>query len=741
MLDSFIKKFILKDNKPKQGNSMQVEQDIAIDDLKYNFKIYFCKLIKAFLDAENYDDLAEYLYHCIERFQDKNVFGLAPEDKLNLGNLVVTMRGRKYTWFESVDDGENTRKNLKTNIILKDTKILISYCEAFLERNKSLIEQGITIGKTVNNFATMFDLDENEKVIMQFLLDCEMSCESEQMVVNYGGLFSWYDTKHIFKSNIYKILSVFAKPVPKNFDLKGIIQKKERAPFRNCSGYCSEDAITPYWPKIPKIYIDAIVEDNEITFDNIANRFKDNFKKKLSYTDFSNLPQTPVVEKLINQSLYENSVGVNVLFYGLPGTGKTEMVHALAEQNNWKLIVIGEEDGLTPYDRLINLSFAQKFFSNFKHEPIVFLFDEMEDVLRIKPEDMGKNQINRIIENSPFPIFWTSNNVHRFEQSFLRRMTYASKFDIPNKKRRKEIWNKFSDQHNLNLGGSVIENYAQAYHTSPSVIGNVSEIASKVNLQVDETKLVIEDLLTAYNHGQQVSASKDSYIGAYSAYDFELSNTDTDLTMLIDKLRTSGCTNFNACLYGPPGTGKSALGRHLAEQIGMKVVYKKASDLISMWVGESEKNIARAFQEAHEDEALLIFDEADSFLNSRAEAKQSWQITQVNEMLTQMENSRYPFICTTNIIENLDEASMRRFVFKIKFDWLTTDQINAAFKKFFDLDVSVPRNWKLSPGDFVSVKKRANILGTTDKTEIYNLMKTEFELKKLDGSKSIGFLK
>ena len=79
------------------------------------------------------------------------------------------------------------------------------------------------------------------------------------------------------------------------------------------------------------------------------------------------------------------------------------------------------------------------------------------------------------------------------------------------------------------------------------------------------------------------------------------------------------------------------------------------------------QNIAKAFSEAEQKGAILVLDEVDSFLQDRSGAYHSWEVTQVNEMLTQMESFQGIFIATTNFMTNLDKASIRRFDMKIEF--------------------------------------------------------------------------
>jgi transitional endoplasmic reticulum ATPase len=125
-------------------------------------------------------------------------------------------------------------------------------------------------------------------------------------------------------------------------------------------------------------------------------------------------------------------------------------------------------------------------------------------------------------------------------------------------------------------------------------------------------------------------------------FDPALSSADVDLAQLADQVARSPARALSFCLSGPPGTGKSAYARHLAERIDYDVLERRFSDLSSMWLGESEKAIALAFEEAADLRAFLIFDEADSLLRDRFAAHHSWEVTQVNEMLTQMERHPYP---------------------------------------------------------------------------------------------------
>ena len=228
---------------------------------------------------------------------------------------------------------------------------------------------------------------------------------------------------------------------------------------------------------------------------------------------------------------------------------------------------------------------------------------------------------------------------------------------------------------------------------------------------------------------------------ALKKFDPALIRADTDPARLAESLAGSSRRHFSICLQGPPGTGKSLFVRHLADRLGLEVVQKRASDLMSKWVGETEKLIAAAFAEARDSEAFLVFDEADSLLADRRFAVRSWEVSQVNEMLTWMESHPLPFACTTNFGERLDPATLRRFTFKIALDYLSPEQAKAAFRAFF---AQTPSNTvadlaALTPGDFALVRRKAELFDCLrDTQELAKMLRMECEAKP-DYPRSVGF--
>jgi SpoVK/Ycf46/Vps4 family AAA+-type ATPase len=231
-------------------------------------------------------------------------------------------------------------------------------------------------------------------------------------------------------------------------------------------------------------------------------------------------------------------------------------------------------------------------------------------------------------------------------------------------------------------------------------------------------------------------------------YDFNATNTNISLKELTEKLLLSNVLRYGILLYGESGSGKSLWAQYLSQQLGMPFIKKRASDLIGSLVGQSEANIAQAFAEARDKKAVLVIDEADTFLFDRTKASQMYQVGTTNEFLTQMEDHPYPIIMTTNLKDKIDNACFRRFTFKIKFEYMTPENIEAAITTFFKKKITLKEEERdalvyLTAGDFKVAKQKIDILENKKYTR-ENIIKylkqeqTEKNIKKSSTTIRIG---
>lgn len=443
-----------------------------------------------------------------------------------------------------------------------------------------------------------------------------------------------------------------------------------------------------------------------------------------------------VIKKLLKNATKEKTQGVNILLYGPPGTGKTEFAKSLSEACGIQCYTLpdADEKGFcnVQQQKLKHLKIKETLLSNKGNACI--LFDEAEDIMTkdyLSKDGIGKNFLNNLLENTKVPIIWTTNTT-AVDTAFLRRMTYCMEFKELNTKERKVIWKAELNRQGFKIKDKTLNNLVKSYNVPVSVISNAVKCTKLVNGKEKELKGFIESIGDVAIPDYKIEEEKETKID----YNKEYIKTDLNLPLLTNRLVNVKKMNFSMCLYGVPGTGKSYYARYLAKELKLKVICKKASDLIDSYVGQTEKNIARAFEEAKEEKAMLIFDEADSFLLNRMSAKNSWEVTQVNEMLTQMESAEYPFVCTTNLIDSLDEASLRRFTFKVKFDFMGEKEVEKALRNLFKIQKPINID-KLTIGDCMIVKKKAEFLDVTNEDEIIGMLKEEVKVKQVN--ERIGF--
>ncbi len=215
--------------------------------------------------------------------------------------------------------------------------------------------------------------------------------------------------------------------------------------------------------------------------------------------------------------------------------------------------------------------------------------------------------------------------------------------------------------------------------------------------------------------------------------------------------------------YGPPGTGKTLTAHSLSRSLKRQVLSFDCSKILSMYVGESEKNVRKIF-DTYADltiqtktEPILLLNEADQFLASRSAGVGSSADQMHNQMqnifLEQIEKFQGILIDTTNLLENIDAAFSRRFNYKIEFKkpdkeqrlelWKMMLPKNAPFEAGFD--VGQLTHHPLTGGQINLIVKNTAYTVASRENAIFTLGDFEDEIRKekqgsFDNEKSVGFL-
>ena len=365
---------------------------------------------------------------------------------------------------------------------------------------------------------------------------------------------------------------------------------------------------------------------------------------QLKLADYSHINASlEILRPYLRHAATSGRRGVNIFLHGAPGTGKSQLARALADELGCELFEVASEDAdgdpVNGERRLRAFRAAQSFFAQRR---ALIAFDEVEDVFddgdsffgRKSTAQVRKAWINRMLEENPVPTLWLSNSIDGLDPAFIRRFDMVFELPVPPKKQRERIL-----QENCGdlIDACIISRIAEAESLAPAVVAKASSVVRSIRDDLGQMgcasafERLISNTLEAQGHRPIVQNDPNRLP---EIYDPGFIHADADLASVAAGLIATRAGRL--CLYGPPGTGKTAYGRWLAEQLGIPLLIKRASDLMSMWVGENEKNIARAFRQADQDGALLLIDEVDSFLQDRRGAQRGWEVSMVNEMLTQM---------------------------------------------------------------------------------------------------------
>jgi transitional endoplasmic reticulum ATPase len=489
-------------------------------------------------------------------------------------------------------------------------------------------------------------------------------------------------------------------------------------------------------------------------------------KTPLAARDFKHVGETlKLARDYLRSSFCDRSEGANILLWGEPGTGKTEMARYIAQSLRKSLLEVtstdAHGDSLTAPARLDCFRLCQAVTQRSSRSLV--LFDEVEAILSDKnfadwgfgsDNKMSKGLINAVLESSKTPSIWITNTVSGVDPAYLRRFDIVLHMKSPVAATKRRIAKMvFQD---VPLDTAIVDRIAENRALTPAHLQKVSKICLRLGVESSaEAHAVVKQVLNGDLEAirakpLEMPTRREQSEGALP-YRVDSVNCDTDLMHLASSIDKN--SSVRMCFFGPPGTGKTAWARHLARKMGLSLLMKEAADLLGMYVGETERKIVEAFEEAAASKSILLLDEADSFLPDRASASRQWEVSKANQFLTAMEQFQGILICTTNFMTNLDPATLRRFDFKVRFDYLTARDSTTLAMDLLNL-LGTPAGHpakrllgarlaklKVSHGDFAAILRRYAV--TRAKPSVEQLLtdiETEVGFREQANSRPIGFL-
>jgi len=629
----------------------------------------------------------------------------------------LTLTGLPEDWIDDENDDAETRAVRRQHPLLREQR----FAEVLPQHRTALAGQALPPEAPLLRNLTWLGELLNLNLVEQAILAFAVLLDSDRLFKQAIALQNQETPTSLLFTLLAALTGTSVKAVQQALDTHSVLMVTELITIR-IDSVDLEDKLSP------RRDLSAILmlpyPDAEAL---IACFFQHAPRRTLTLANFSHLQRdTEAIVGLLQAALDHPMPGTNLLLYGPPGVGKTEYAAALAAAVQADLYEVNyaDEDGdpIRGTARLGAFNLCQRLLARRKRA--LLLFDEVEDVFERDPlADLfgggrgraagGKAWINRTLENNPVPALWITNDVRSMDPAFLRRFDYAIRFATPPQAVRLTI----AAHHLGNWAGDDdwLERIAAQEHLTPGQLERAAKLARHAgDGDPARQRALVRQALDRSTGllGQRRTPARPV---APTGYDLRYLNTDPPISKLVAALQRQ--PQGLLCFYGPPGTGKSALAQHIAEQLEKPLLIKRASDLLDPYVGGTEQHLATMFEEARQSEAVLVLDEADSFLRDRRSARQSWEVTQVNELLTQMEAFDGLFIATTNFMASLDAASLRRFPWKVRFDYLKPAQRWALFAQEFvrlggalaeaeDFKAEVWRLDSLTPGDVAAVVRQ-----------------------------------
>ncbi len=377
--------------------------------------------------------------------------------------------------------------------------------------------------------------------------------------------------------------------------------------------------------------------------------------------------------------------GLVFLFAGPPGTGKTALAHALASQCDQPLLVVRTSHLAAAREPLLPV--LRDVFQAAALVDAVVLIDDGE--ILFDQRDAHYLALLEALDGYRGVLVLTTNLPARIDFAMHRRITYRLDFEVPTSLDREQIWEVHLPAEAPLASDIDVPVLAGKYEFTGAMIRRAVLVASSRMMARGERELTM---------GGLCEAAEAQLEGRFDGLAIKSSGSTLGLDSLVlpprerEELHSvlAACrhhedvmtrwgfgrrlsTGRGICvlLDGPPGTGKTFTAELLAGELNRPLFRVHIPEILSKWMGETERNLAEIFVRARASRAILLFDEADSLFGRRVQTAQTSQDRhaniETNLLLQEIERYDGVTVMTTNLFGNLDDALHRRIQFRVTF--------------------------------------------------------------------------
>ncbi len=538
------------------------------------------------------------------------------------------------------------------------------------------------IRENIKHLESIFSLSEVEKDVFEFLLLLQLVPELKEATSLIGNTLTrgdFIDALAVILGYSKETIASVIRPTAQLFNSSLVRLSNLMCELNN-----KVEFRTPLYDAMTVSH-----ENTQCFLDTFVNKVE---SVKLMPDDFSGYGGSyDLLSSYITSAITEPADGQNILIYGVPGVGKTEMVRTLCKDVGAELFEISPEgaygEALQSDACLSSFVLNQSLLK--KNNKAILLFDDVDGIFPgsdtpfqkgLLASNEKKSWFNHLLETNKVPVIWVANNIDHFNQCYLRRFDIVMKVETSGVELQSSLIRKICIRNDIDAT-SWMEKVPHNSHLTPGLVEKILKGMPSSGLSNIEAAELFQKRANGFLEPMGLPKFQVSKKRAFDGvtYNVDLLNVNVDIDSLLVGLKQNGNGRF--LCYGEPGTGKTAFAKYLSEALGKPLIKVQLSEVLNKYIGETEKAISKSFQQAEKEGAILLIDEIDSLLNSRERAQHTWEVSQVNELLVQIEKYDGILLGCTNHKKALDAASERRFDLRIKFKHLEPLSSWALFKQ------------------------------------------------------------
>lgn len=399
---------------------------------------------------------------------------------------------------------------------------------------------------------------------------------------------------------------------------------------------------------------------------------------------------TPVKQNLLSLSgqLAKINEPCLIYFQGAYGVGKRMVAEAMCENLDKKLLVVNTELLIEHSDKNLIQALIVRIMREASLQNAVVYWHEFDNLMT-KEHQLWEDAILKMVAKQMTFCFASGNKLWELNGSLNTLSFIRLELPFPKYEQRLQHWKKSLGELNGRFKDEEIKQLANKFRLSGRQVRDTVSTAKSLAKRrlMDQDSVVIDDLYTAcrLQSNQKLEDLAQHLQPRYGWNDIvlpadkmeqlnEIRNHIKYRSIVLNnwgfayKLATS--KGLSMLFAGPSGTGKTMAAEVIAHDLALDLYKIDLSNIVSKYIGETEKNLAKIFTEAETSNAILFFDEADALFGKRSEVRDAhdrYANTEISYLLQRMEEYEGVVILTTNLSKNMDDAFIRRLQFIVKF--------------------------------------------------------------------------